>query len=112
MRLYHFSEFRLHRLSPQNGERRHYCEDERAIGKAVVWLTDNPERAPAVERNARYRHAVEVKDNDPRLYKDESVERLKAMWKYEKQDPNACSESETVYFYEGELDVVEIIDVT
>ena len=81
MILYHFSDTCYpDELLPNVVSRRHEAEDPRAIKEAVVWLTDSTDRAPGIENQGRFRHEVEVDEKDPRLFKDESDERLKNIW--------------------------------
>lgn len=112
MQLYHFSKICLDRLIPQEGNRRHNSEDARAAGRPVVWLTDNPNRAPGVEGAAKFRHTVEVEESDPLLTKDESVEKLKSLWDAEIGGPLSTAECETIYFYDGELNVIGVHPIT
>ena len=110
MILYHFADTSYSELLPFIGARRHESEDPRARGKAVVWLTDSADRAPGVENHARFRHEVEVEENDPNLFKDEQTERLKNQWQSifpEKAD--SVSRMETLYFYTKSIPVKSVV---
>jgi hypothetical protein len=98
--LYHFANTQYSELLPVIGANRHSSEDPRAIEKPVVWLTDSPIRAPGVEAQAQFRHEVEIEEDDPCLFKDESAERLKTEWQYISPDrKDSVAKIETLYFY-------------
>ena len=110
MILYHFSENRYFELVPVTGARRHGAEDPRAVGKAVVWLTNSSERAPGVESRARFRHEVDVAKNDPCLFKDEPTEGLKGEWQsLFPGKADSVQEMETLYFYTKALPVRAVV---
>jgi hypothetical protein len=116
MILYHFSDTCYpDELLPNVGSRRHEAEDSRAVGNPVVWLTDSTDRAPGIENQGCFRHEVEVDENDPNLFKDESEERLKGG--YQSEFPGRADSVRgmaTSYFYTEPIKVksVEQIDYT
>jgi hypothetical protein len=112
MILYHFADTSHSELLPSVGSRRHEAEDPRAVGKAVVWLTDSPARAPSVENNARFRHEVEVDENDPCLFKDGPTEQLKNGWQsIFPSKADAVRGMETLYFYTKSINVISVVPV-
>jgi hypothetical protein len=77
MKLFHFSNVELEQLEPKLGERRHGSEDSGAKDIPVIYLTDEPKRAPGIEKEGIYRHTVDVDEGDPCLNLDMYKENLK-----------------------------------
>jgi len=78
MILYHYSKEKFDKLKPVIGLSRHSGEDDKAIKKPVVWLTNGSsdltyENGKVV---AIYQHEVEIDENDPNLFIDEKKEQL------------------------------------
>ena len=99
--LYHTSEMLVDKLIPAVGGNRHSGEDPRAVGKSVVWLSN---QIMCSDPPFRYLYEVELDENDPELIKDAPFDIL--MQKMNKQFQN--SDNLRWYFTEKTLDVLTI----
>lgn len=113
MILYHYSEYELTEITPQDGPRRHDTEHNAARNRPGVWLIDDAINPPIIGGWVpKYRHAVEVSEDNPYLSYDQSVDDLAAQY--------ASLTGRTVesfnlakrYFYTGSLSVLEVIPIT
>ncbi len=98
MRLFRYTNVDALVVSPQVGGHRHGGEDPRAVGKAVLWLSDcsmmmHPLRTFECE--------VEIDEDDPLLFVDE---RAKAMARGA-QRMFGAGDPPLWYWYEGSIDV-------
>lgn len=113
MRLYHYSENKFSVLTPQIGNRRHTSEHYVAIAKAGVWLTEDSENPPYIGGwQPRFKHVVEVDESDPRLSLDTSVTSLEKDWIREIGVLPQGFNNPKRYFYEGDLTVVDVHDLS
>ena len=73
MIFFHNSNEKLTRIIPHIGGSRHGGEDPRAVGKAVVWLSNKPQTdIPPM----KYQYEVEISPDDPDLLMDEPFGKL------------------------------------
>ncbi|MFA0062491.1 hypothetical protein AB4370_22230 [Vibrio cyclitrophicus] len=112
MELFHFSSSLFDVLEPSFGENRHDSEDPSIVGKSVIFLTNKSDRAPGVENTAKYRYRVEINENDPNLFVDQSKEALKKS----ARESGIWSESsieaiEITYFYTKSLAYIEVDEI-
>lgn len=109
MKLFHSTDAEVKTLQPTIGGSRHAGEDERAVGKPLVWLSNQPEhrRVRREDGNMRpdlFRYEVEVDENDPALHVDEEIARGVAA--LAKMSGDAGIGSLRWYFVEHAVDVV------
>lgn len=73
MLLYHLADEKFDVIQPSISARRHTGEDPRAVGKPVVWFTNDPKMVRRDENGVatKYQHEVEIADDDPDLFMDE-----------------------------------------
>lgn len=100
MKFFHLANIKYEgAIPPTVGPTRHDAEDPRAVGKAVVWLSD----APMVRSDApMYQYEVELDPADPNLCEDEPFKQSKAGFE------GVFSSEFTLgwYFYFGDVPIV------
>jgi hypothetical protein len=75
MNFYHYSDIKLDILKPQIGVNRHEGEDVNAIGRKVIFLTqDEIMQVEGVPQE--YRYTVIIQENDPNLHVDQKHQDL------------------------------------
>jgi hypothetical protein len=107
MRLFHCSDEKHTTLTPQVGARRHDGQSAAAVGKAVVWLSNDSMSFVSYEGKViPFRHEVEVADDDPNLTIDVKFEQGMKMAElyYKKPMPMRW------YTYGGPLKVLSIAE--
>lgn len=104
MLFYHNSNVLLEKLIPTIGKSRHNGEDPRAVGKAVVWLSNLPQ---VDEQPSKYRYVVEIDENSSLLFMDEPFNRLQI--NFNALFPNN-NNNWRWYFYLDELEILERYD--
>lgn len=108
MKLYHCSKEKYQALTPQVGARRHDGEGAAAVGKPVIWLSNDGDSVlrDRDQEVLRFRHEVEVVNGDPNLQVDERFEQLTKMAEqmYKKPMPLRW------YVYTGQLEVVGLAE--
>lgn len=105
MLLYHCSNQQFSVLLPKLGGSRHGDEDPRAVGKLVVWLSNDQKMYRQDSSGAVdvYQHEVDIDQADPNLLMDAPfAELMKGM------PPLIPASPLRWYFYLGQLEVVKV----
>lgn len=106
MLLYHVTHKQFQILTPTVGDARHGGEDPRAVGKPVVWLTNDVKMVRTDKNNAviPFQHEMDIADSDPNLFMDELFD------EFQKQGDALLGRKSTMrwYFYMQQLTVRQV----
>lgn len=105
MNLYHYSAEQYNVLNPTIGGSQHRGEDNRAVDKPVIWLTDSPNTkiTDSTIGFLKYQHVVEVSPEDSNLH----IDKKKADIASTMHQKFGVTDS-TWYFYTGDLPVIAV----